>query len=112
MFVSESSDKMATMQSLFGLTKQNYLPPALHVALIEASGELYMVGSGKDKGDKQDRHLPSQVDACQGCRFQMPAAHKESTMHTPSLAHWKERCSHGETGSKGSLDMGTRMFPS
>jgi len=29
MFVSESSDKMATMQSLFGLTKQNYLPQAL-----------------------------------------------------------------------------------
>jgi len=42
-----------------------------HVALIEASGELYMVGSGKDsalghRGDKQDRHLPSRVDACQG----------------------------------------------
>jgi len=28
-FVSESSDKMATMQSLFGLTKQNYLPSVL-----------------------------------------------------------------------------------
>lgn len=84
-----------------------------HVALVEASGELYMVGSGKDgalghRGDKQDRHSPFQVDALSGVQISNASCSQgEHHAHTLACTLEGEVFSWGD-GYKGKLGHGNQ----